>query len=507
MIRNDGHCAGKVRGPRVLKIRRAILILGLLKKQTNFAMKIERLPITIAADPARVVLRYLDLQQPEHLQAVLHRFIQLSRSEIESLWREVNGFFAPRHRNYQEQLLRMARHLEMQAGWRLHFDEEKRMLLGALVTKEYALEAAGVFNPSIVPHPDQEGAPPGVLRFILSLRAVGEGHYSSLTFREGRLDAAGEIMLEPYGRRRTTARRDGRSLSHDFLRSRLFYWQNFDPGVIKLLPDPFALEDVFALEDSPFREVVLQIIDNNYSLIFPEEAPLTERVILPLAASEAHGMEDVRLVRAHIDGIPAYLGAYTAYDGVRTQTKLLATDDFRQFKVRSFYGHAAKAKGMVLFPRKIRGRYTMVAGGGNKGLHVMYSEDVLFWETSYALPELTLPWALLGLGVCGAPIETEAGWLLLINGIGPMYQHSLGVVLLDRERPEKLIACLPEPLLTLRDGERVGYEPNRLYSCGWILHRGNLFIPYSMADVSCSFARIDRDELLAALLAERNQPK
>jgi predicted GH43/DUF377 family glycosyl hydrolase len=245
---------------------------------------------------------------------------------------------------------------------------------------------------------------------------------------------------------------------------------------------------------------LLNLAKSNYEVIYSPEQPLTERVIFPHAPSESNGIEDARFVRfVEEDGIATYVATYTAYDGRVTIPQLLETSDFLRFRICTLNGPEVQNKGMALFPRRIRGQYVMLSRQDAENLYLMYSGDLHFWHTKIPLLKPTYSWEFLQIGNCGSPIETEAGWLVLSHGVGPMRKYSIGAFLLDLEDPSRVIGRLTKPLLSPDEVEREGYVPNVVYSCGSLVHAGQLILPYAMSDTASSFATVPLTDLLAAM--------
>jgi predicted GH43/DUF377 family glycosyl hydrolase len=333
----------------------------------------------------------------------------------------------------------------------------QELVFGSFLTKEYSVEAAALFNPSIVSHPDQSDLAAGETRFVLTLRSVGEGHISSIGFMEGVIDAQLRIRFTPQGPWRTAGKK----------------------------------------AETPGGD------DDHYDIIFDEDIPLPERVIFPQAKSESMGMEDLRMVRYENQGETQYLGTYTAYDGRSIQSKMLETSDFRHFHIRNLKGSQVDNKGMAYFPRKIAGKYVMLSRQGGEYLGIMRSDDYMTWDDKQSLQAPFRDFELVQIGNCGSPIETPEGWLMLTHHVGPMRRYSLGVTLLDLDHPHKVISMLNEPLMEPLESEREGYVPNVLYTCGWMEHGENILIPYAMSDVACGFASMRTADILERLIHQK----
>jgi predicted GH43/DUF377 family glycosyl hydrolase len=414
-------------------------------------------------DPARVVVRPFkpateprDLNPTDKTRAnhIVDRVLALDPQTTLSELNDVLESFQGRHRNLLE--IFKARAVEMEDALAAHasFTAEQRWLVGAYFMHEYSFEAAALFNPSIVPHVDQSGAPPGGRRFILSLRAVGEGHVSSLTFRSGLIAADGRVTIDPTARLASIPK----------LSSRI-------PGV-----DGDEVE-----------------------LVFDADQEISERVIFPVTESQSNGIEDARFVEFVEGGATTFYATYTAYSGRAIRSELLATHDFVSFKMSPLTGSASRNKGMALFPRRINGRYAMIARQDNENLYLIYSDDLYRWDGGHALLKPQFPWEFVQIGNCGSPIELDEGWLLLTHGVGPVRRYSIGAVLLDKTDPSKVLARLREPLLRPEPAERQGYVPNVVYTCGGMRHEDQIILPYAASDTFSNFATIKIPELLAAL--------
>ena len=336
------------------------------------------------------------------------------------------------------------------------FNTARQRLIGAYFCHEYTYAAAALMNPSIVPHPDQSGMADGAIRFVMSLRAVGEGHISSIVFREG------------------IALRD---------------------GTFQLWPQS-AFATSVELEDESMTDA-----DSAVTVLRNEESSLSNTVIFPITEQQRGGLEDLRLVQfRHDDGSSEWIGTYTAYSGSSIRSELLRTRDFRRFELEPIEGAAGRNKGMALFPQKIDGRYAMVGRQDGKNLFLLQSDRIDCWDDEgILLMEPKYPWEFIQIGNCGSPILTQAGWLLFTHGVGAMRKYALGCALLDRHDPSKVLARTSEPVLTAEDADRSGYVPNVVYTCG-ALHVGNqLLIPYGISDSAVGFASVGIDELLASM--------
>ena len=345
---------------------------------------------------------------------------------------------------------------EMEAALADHaaFTQVQRQLVGAYFLNEYSFEASALFNPSIVAHPDQSGMPDGSLRFVLSLRAVGEGHISSLTFRSGSIASDGTVKVDP------TAR---------------------------LASSP----DIVKLPSGPGGDVV--------EVTFSSTEEISERVIFPVTESQLNGIEDARFVQFDDNGRSIYYATYTAYSGRAIRSELIETSDFVSFRLSALKGNAARNKGMALFPRKIDGKYAMIARQDNENLYLIYSDDLYTWDGGLPILKPEFPWEFVQIGNCGSPIELDEGWLLLTHGVGPVRKYSIGAALLDKKDPSKVIGRMREPLLRPDPSEREGYVPNVVYTCGAMRHGDNIIFPYAVSDTFSNFGTIDIRALMRAM--------
>jgi predicted GH43/DUF377 family glycosyl hydrolase len=426
-------------------------------------MFLNRQALYLRPDPARVVVRPFrpateprDLNPTDRTRAnhIVNRVLGLDPEAAAHQLTDVLENFDGRHRNLLQ--IFEARAAEMEDAFAPHglFSKIQRQLVGAYFLHEYSFEAAALFNPSIVRNPDQAGAPEGGCRFILSLRAVGEGHISSLTFRSGSIAADGDVAVDPPTRLASVPRIRSRS------------------------PRPDG-EDV--------------------EVMFKPEEHLSERVIFPITASQINGIEDARFVEFDSGEGKTFYATYTAYSGRAIRSELIETADFISFRMTPLAGSAARNKGMALFPRRINGRYAMIARQDNENLYLLYSDDLYTWEGGQIILRPKFPWEFVQLGNCGSPIELDDGWLLLTHGVGPVRKYSIGAVLLDKKDPAKVLARTQEPLVRPEPGEREGYVPNVVYSCGALRHGDQIILPYAISDTFSNFGTIKIAALKHAL--------
>ena len=454
------------------------------------------------------------IQGESRAMAVIDRILDLGEEEIDDTVTRTLARFSGRHRDLAGTLEHNFRLVANRLGGEIPAGSARRQLIGAYFTQEYALEAAALFNPSMVAHPDQSGCPPGDTRFIMSLRAVGEGHLSSIEFRTGTIGTAG-IRLEPPGRFLDTGRSDHVPYDRDLFRARLIDLAPEDENarfLWSLLPAVFTMADLDGAlakldrtgEDSAaIAERARRVAGSSYSVEFNEHAAMSERVLWPASQAESNGMEDARFVRFCDGQDTLYYATYTAFDGTQVEPHLLETTDFRTFTVSPLSGPSARNKGMALFPRRIGGRYAALSRWDRENNAIGYSADGHHWGEAIRFQTPVRPWELIQLGNCGSPIETPQGWLVLTHGVGPMREYAIGAVLLDLDQPERVVAALAEPLLVADGSERDGYVPNVVYSCGAMLHGNTIVLPYGCSDSSVRIAVIDLSLLLGRLRPAR----
>jgi len=478
---------------------------------------INRTDLILRADPRRVLVRPFNPTTPERARKICARVLALPESEVRALLQQIETEFGERHRKTREFFNRRYQHARQFLPSDCPLSEQRSLLIGAHFSHEYSLEAAALFNPSIVPHPDQSDLPPGSLRFILSLRATGEGHISSITFRTGLLDREGRITIsEPTRYCLEPAQVPNpayeKSLFERKLRE-LGLLGDFSRNVLQGIGDSFSLTELEAsvsLVSKEFRtrgqgieadaRKTLALAQSNYEVQFAPDSRLSERVLFPATPSQSNGIEDARFVLfQNEDGTKTYYATYTAYDGKMILPQFIETPDFLHFKFITLNGPAVENKGMALFPRKINGRYAMLGRQDYENLYLMYSDNLHFWDESQLLIEPEFPWEFIQMGNCGSPIETEAGWLVLSHGVGAMRKYCIGAFLLDLDDPAKVIGRLREPLIKPNENEREGYVPNVVYSCGSFLFGRQLILPYAMSDSATTFATVALDDLLAAM--------
>jgi predicted GH43/DUF377 family glycosyl hydrolase len=424
---------------------------------------LNRQALYLRPDPARVIVRPFkpateprDLNPTDKTRAnnIVERVLNLDSKAAADQLADVLENFQGRHRNLLKTFELRADEMEEALLAHSTFSEVQRQLIGAYFLHEYSFEASALFNPSIVPHPDQSEVPNGSLRFILSLRAVGEGHVSSLTFRCGGIAADGSITVDPTARLATSPRIKHRTAGP---------------------------------------------IGDEVEVIFQPEQDVSERVIFPVTESQSNGIEDARFVQFSDGGRTTYYATYTAYKGTAIRSELIETSDFLSFRMTPLHGAAARNKGMALFPRKIDGKYAMIARQDNENLYLIYSDDLYRWEGGQAILKPQFPWEFVQIGNCGSPIELDEGWLMLTHGVGPVRKYSIGAALLDKRDPSRVLARSSEPLLRPEPSEREGYVPNVVYTCGAMTHNDQLILPYAVSDTYSNFATISISALMRSM--------
>jgi predicted GH43/DUF377 family glycosyl hydrolase len=478
---------------------------------------VQRSQVVLHPDHSRVLLRPFLVPTEPRAPRICAQVMALAEAEVHTLWQEIKLEFANRHAKILEFLQNRFEQIRPLLCPDELLSPERQLVLGSYFTHEYSLEAAALFNPSIVPHPDQSDLSPGALRFILSLRATGEGHISSITFRTGILEDSGNITINT-PTRYCLAPVQVPNASYDkalFERKlqELELVGDFSRQVLQELGDSFTLDQLRATLDRDTEQFrardqetaaaarkILTLAQSNYEVQFAADSRVSERVLFPTTPSQSNGIEDARFVRfQQDDGTPIYYATYTAYDGKMILPQFIETEDFLHFKFITLNGPAVQNKGMALFPRKINGHYVMISRQDFENIFIMFSDHPHFWHATQLLLKPAFSWEFIQLGNCGSPIETEAGWLVLSHGVGPLRKYCIGAFLLDRDDPTKVIGRLREPLLKPNESEREGYVPNVVYSCGSLLHRGKLILPYAMSDHASTFAMLPLDEVLAAM--------
>ena len=414
-------------------------------------MDVIRTNVILKSDIKRVLLRPFYPTTDPRVTKIIKRIQALSEVEVNQEVQMILTNFNHRHRGYKSFLLSRFEQIRDEFRIDRNFTENRKLLIGAYFTMEYAIEAASLFNPSMVWHPDQSGLPDNSKRFIISLRATGEGHISSLAFRSGTINNKFQIVLE-----RT---------------------------------EPYV--------DIPECEL---IGTGEYVLNFSTQQPISERVIFPFINEESNGIEDARFLHfRENDDRGIYYATYTAFDGKSIHTMLLETADFMHFRIKKLNGLEIKNKNLSLFPRRINSQYVMLSRQDNENNYLMFSDDLYCWDKKQLIMEPKFTWEFFQIGICGSPIETSEGWLVLAHGVGPMRKYVISAFLLDLDNPTKVIGRLRNPLIESNESEREGYVPNVVYTCGGQIYNSHLIFPYAMSDYASSFALVNIDELLSQL--------
>jgi predicted GH43/DUF377 family glycosyl hydrolase len=472
-------------------------------------------------DPSRVIARFFYISD-ERSKHVISNVLAMSENEVYTTLSQVLRGYSRRHRNISmifethfNKLYNLFDELGIKPG---NVNQSHKLLIGSYFTVEYSIESAAFFNPSIVEDPDQSELGPDEKRVILSFRATGEGHISSIVFRSGIINKNNNLIIEPVGKMLAEAERIKRHIYNkaSFIK-KLDEMRDFDNKispvfVLEKLADSFTYGELKrAVEETrktrhlmPNKELIVNqmmwLAKSHYELDFSIDSAISERVIFPISETERNGIEDARFVKFTEDnGEVTYYATFTAYDGISILPKLLSTKNFYHFKGLPIHGELAQNKGMALFPRKINGKYAMLCRIDGMNNYLAYSDNINIWREAKLIQKPKYPWDLIQVGNGGSPIETEEGWLVITHGVGPMREYVLGASLYELDNPEKEIGRLKSPLLAPNNEEREGYVPNVVYSCGSIVHNRNLIIPYAMSDYASTYATIDLNELLNEL--------
>ncbi|MCZ7534380.1 MAG: glycoside hydrolase family 130 protein [Acidimicrobiia bacterium] len=448
---------------------------------------------------------------------VVDRVLGLSDDEVASTLDDLFKRFADRHSDLTSTMEKTFESLRDRVDAPDQLSAERRLLIGGFFTHEYSIEGAALSNPSMVPAPDQSGLEPGDQRFIMSMRAVGEGHISSIEFRTGVINSRAEITVEPVGITGHTGELHAPNYDRHHFQVRLEelgILNDITSSLLNNLTDPFTLEQLETAlreidwEDDPLQvavptaKTIQWLAYSNYTTIFSPDSHISDRVLFPAGPAEIHGMEDARFVRfVHDNGTVMYYATYTAYDGLSILPQIIETTDFVSFRIATLHGNAIRNKGMAIFPRMIDGRYAALSRFDGENNHLMMSDSHRVWENAERIQVPKRPWELMQIGNCGSPLETEAGWLVITHGVGAMRQYSIGAILLDTNDPYRVIGHLKEPLLRPTEDERDGYVPNVVYSCGSMIHDNNLVLPYGFSDLGAHIALVNLDDLLSELTA------
>jgi len=483
-------------------------------KQLSSHPIIKRKNEKILGDTSRVITRFHLPEDTHRIPKIIQRMVDLPESIVENLLKKIERDFSERHKDLRHVF---KRHLDKVSDFvprDIVLSESKKTLIGAYFTMEYSIESAALFNPSIVQHPDQSHLDKGSLRFIMSLRAIGEGHVSSIVFRSGIIDENNTFFFDPVSDYVKTPEVHLNPVYDRHLfqlkLNEMEACNETTAFILDQLPEDFTYnelkERIAALDSNPIFseerqnetfETMYWLASSNYEINFRPDHQISERVIFPVSQNESSGIEDARFVQFFDDnGETTYYATYTAYNSFKILPQLIETNDFTKFKIITLNGKAVQNKGMALFPRKIDGCYVMLSRQDGENNHIMFSDNIHFWQESEIIQEPTLPWEFIQIGNCGSPLETDEGWLVLTHGVGPMRQYCIGAILLDLENPKKIIARLEKPLLEPQEEEREGYVPNVVYTCGAIIRNGDLVIPYGMSDIRSGIATVGVRELI-----------
>ena len=482
---------------------------------------VNRKNITFNPDPSRVIARFLFTNNQRALNTI--RFVlEMSEKEASFTLKQTLRDFSMRHRNISkifEKHFKNVTHLFSELNIDPDdIDPSKKHLIGSYFTMEYSIESAAFFNPSMVEHPDQSEIANGSKRVIISFRATGEGHISSIVFRTGILDKNNKLSLEPignlmeeaehirryiYNKKSFSKKLDEMQEAHRIIPPELILDKlndEFTYGELRKCIDESRKAIHMASDKEYLFNQIIWLASSHYELQFSLDTNISERVIFPVSAKEKNGIEDARFVKfMDDDNKTKYYATYTAYDGTTILPKLLETEDFYHFKIMPLHGDIVQNKGMALFPRKVNGKYAMLCRLDGYNNFIAFSDNITIWREAKILQQPKYPWELIQIGNCGSPIETEEGWLVITHGVGPMREYVLGAALFDLDNPEIEIGRAETPLLIPNTEEREGYVPNVVYSCGSMVHNDDLIIPYAMSDYSSTYASINLKELLDEL--------
>ena len=480
-------------------------------------INVQRLSHRLSRDPGLTITRFFFPGGPGRARSIIERVMRLDDTIASRMLTMCIRDFGDHYVNLLEILeTHFERAIEQIGDLESDVTSDKRHLIGAYFTMEYAYASAALFNPSMVPALDQDGLPEGEVRFLMSLRAVGEGHISSIIFRRGIIRSDGQLSLDPVSAvsRRLRVETNRNFKKQDFNEKLIESgsYTEMVPSVLDRLGETFTMNELCAAIEAqrasipePARldgtaDLMQWLAHSNYIIKGPPDADISEMVVFPYSENESNGIEDMRLVQfTDDDGSIRYYGTYTAFNGSRILPQLMEIREYKTLEVHTLGGKYAIDKGMALFPRKIDGRYAMISRIDGEKMYLMTSDSIRFWNEAVVIQEPKYPWDFVQIGNCGSPIETDAGWLLLTHGVGSMRRYSLGATLLDRDDPSRVIGRLKDPLLVpLPDGSE-GYVPNVVYSCGGMVHNGNLIIPYGISDVQTGFALVSMQEMLEVL--------
>ena len=480
-------------------------------------LQVSRINVRLNPDVRKVIPRFFNAGD-ERSRTLINKVLLLPDSEVSELLLQVHHEFCKRYNNIRqvfEKHFELVKHLFTEKELE-RVSNEKKLFIGSYFTMEYSLEHAALFNPSIVEDPDQSGTAAGEKNVIISFRATGEGHISSLVFKRAKLDKNANIHFEPSGKymnqgRITQQKRNNKKAFKELL-SHSILPEEIRTNILSQLHDTFSYKEIELTLKNAFQHVesgmakaklkydILSMVNTSYEVHFLQDSLLSERVIFPATFTEKNGIEDARFIKFTAeDGSITYIATYTAYDGSFILPHLIETKDFLHFKMSPLHGKTAVNKNLALFPRKINGQYAMISRIDGVNNYIMFSDDLYLWETAELLQQPLYPWEFVQIGNAGSPIETEKGWLVITHGVGPMRKYCLGASLFDLNDPTKELGRLKKPLLMPDEDEWHGYVPNVVYSCGTIIHEDKLFIPYAVSDYATSFATVPLNALLDAI--------
>lgn len=482
-------------------------------------VSVTRKNIKFTPDSSRVVASYF-MNGDQRTQKLIGRIMAMDENQVNLSLEHTLREFASRHRNISRIFFKHCANIQgIIEGMQINYaalTDQRKMLIGSYCTMEYAIESAAFFNPSIVEDVDQLYLENGEKRIILSFRATGEGHISSIVFRRAVLDKNNDLQVLKIGDHVDKAEITHKKLYNKqrFIKKlhEMSIPDKYSSSIMKDLPDKFeyyalknAVNKVFtdnmiSAERRMALEEVTWLADSFYDVQFGLDSDISERVIFPISDSESRGIEDARFVRfTDDDNTERVYATYTAYNGHTILPKLLTTEDFYTFRVMPLHGTGAQNKNLAMFPRKIKGKYAMLARIDGVNNYLMYSNRTTLWNNPVMIQEPRFPWEFTQIGNCGSPLWTDQGWLVISHGVGPMRRYCIGVSLFDLDDPSREIGRLDEPLLSPREDEREGYVPNVVYSCGSIIHNQSLILPYAVSDYSSTYGVVDMAELLDAL--------
>jgi len=481
-------------------------------------VSVTRKNVKFLPDSSRVVARYFNSGDPR-TKELIGRILAMSHLDVTHTLEQINRGFARRHRNISSIFLKhyeYIRHLiaEMQIDEE-QLSEERKLLIGSYLTMEYSIESSAFFNPSMMEDFDQTSLERGEKRVIISFRATGEGHVSSIVFRRGIIDKDNNLRMMRIGddiekaevlhkmmfkKKRIMAKLAEMHTLDIYTTIMNDLPEEFEYSVFKEILENELRDENISKDRKEAYEEVIWVLDSFYDIQFNHDSDISERVIFPVSETESRGIEDARFVRfVDDDGTESVMGTYTAYNGHTILSKLITTEDFYTFRIMPLYGEGSLGKGMAIFPKKVNGKYAMLGRLDGVNNYLMYSSRPNHWENPQMIQKPEYPWEYTQVGNCGSPLWTEEGWLVITHGVGAMRRYCIGASLFDLDDPSKEIGRLPEPLLSPLEEEREGYVPNVVYSCGSIIHNKSLILPYAVSDYSSSYVVVDLKELLDAL--------